>query len=190
MVSAIERFHCTNMFVIIEYVTLWKIMENEIFFLILGADLIKKHVHQILVLEKFLRSVFTKWGNFCSILRKITFYEIGQLQLQTGTAITKQGNFIAKDGSYYKTWGAFFSKFCVLDCMNSFKWPLISPLSFPNNNNNNKKQVESKYTNIQCLWTLCTLLNVELIFWIKKGFKNSFSITTSLLFHITMVISY
>ena len=165
----------------------WKMKH---FFLILGTDLIKKHVDQILVLEKFLRSVFTKWGNFCSILRKITFYEIGQSHLQTRTAITKQGNFIAKDGSYYKTWGAFFSKFCVLDCMNSFKWPLISPLSFPNNNNNNKKQVESKYTNIQCLWTLCTLLNVELIFWIKKGFKNSFSITTSLLFHITMVISY
>ena len=128
--------------------------------------------------------------NFCEVFlqNEATFVQycarlpFMQLQLQTGTTITKQGNFIAKDGSYYKTWGAFFSKFCVLDCMNSFKWPLISPLSFPKKEKNNKKQVESKHTNIQCLWTLCTLLNVELIFWLKKGFKNSFSITTSLCF--------
>ena len=81
--------------------------------------------------------VITKYGNFCLILRKIAFYEMGQSLLQTETGITKQGNFIAKCGSFYKTLGAFFSKFCVLECINSFKWLLISPVSF-----STKKQVE------------------------------------------------
>ena len=81
--------------------------------------------------------VITKYGNSCLILRKIAFYEMRQSLLQTETGITKQGNFIAKCGSFYKTLGAFFSKFCVLECINSFKWLLISPVSF-----STKKQVE------------------------------------------------
>ena len=86
--------------------------------------------------------VITKYGNFCLMLRKIAFYEMGQSLLQTETGITKQGNFIAKCESFYKSFykalGAFFSKFCVLECINSFKWLLISPLSF-----SKKKQVEA-----------------------------------------------
>ena len=72
--------------------------------------------------EVFLKNVaafvISKCGNFCLILRKLAFYETGPSLLQTGAGITKQGNFIAKRGIYYKTCGAFFSKFCVLYCMN------------------------------------------------------------------------
>ena len=118
----------TNIFVIIKYVTIWKIKENEILSLILGADLITKLLYRSIasswqtfyevLLQNGTASVIRNHGNFCLILRKLAFFETGLSLLQTATGITKQGNFIAICGSYYKNWHALFSKFYVLDCIN------------------------------------------------------------------------
>ena len=106
-------------------------MENGNFFLNFGSrfDQITNMSVKYWFLRNFYKKllqnaaafVITKCGNVCLVLHKTAFYKMEQSLLQTGAGITKQGNFIAKCGSYYKRWDAFFSKFCALDCINSFK---------------------------------------------------------------------